>query len=486
MHPFDAITFHQLPPKPRPRAATSILDKGLGPDQVRDLLAVAGEWIDVSKLGWASARLTNAEALRQKVRIYKSAGVRVCTGGTFLEVAFAQERADAFLDGARDLEVDIIEVSNGSHPMTDVEKRGLITQSRDRGFVVWSEVGKKDAEEDARLTIDERISEIERDLSAGAERVILEARESGTVGIYDRLGRPSVELLERVVDRVGVEKLVFEAPQKDQQVWLIRRFGPSVNLGNVQPSDALALATLRTGLRSDTFVDFHLAGTDVYTALGTNGAIEARERGGIIVLVDALRASATIVTALAAGMASVNLVSLPEQCVGDVTAGERGGKKLPHVRHSNSPTELLRESYRGRELVLTTTNAAEVMLTAIGPGTELLVGTTLNARAVAAVALSRSAATKQPITLLMAGRNNAEAPEDSLAAGEIFHAMRGVRLHGPALPAAPALEAAFFASPSGQNLAALGYSEDIRFCAQRDIYDVVPQLRNGLLVPFRP
>jgi len=408
----------------------------------------------------------------------------VCSGGTFCELAFAQDRVAPFLAAARDLGLEMVEVSNGVHPMSDDDKTGLIAAACAAGFTVWSEVGKKDPEEDARLTIRDRIAAVERELQAGSAKVVLEARESGTVGIYDKSGKPAIELLDRIADRIGIDRLVFEAPLKAQQVWMIRHFGPTVNLANVGITEAIPLATLRTGLRGDTFADFHLGGVEVFVDLGINGAMAARERGGVVVMIDALRASATIVTALASGMRAVKLVATPDECVGEVTAGERGGRKLAHVDHGNSPTELLAQRYAGKQLTLTTTNGAEVLLTAAGPRSEVLVGTTLNARAVAAAATRLAEARGCPITLLEAGRNNGAAIEDALAAGEILRAMRGYRLHGAAPPTSSVLESEFVAGDSGVNLAALGYSEDVHFCAQVDLYDVVPHLEDGLLIPL--
>jgi phosphosulfolactate synthase (CoM biosynthesis protein A)/phosphosulfolactate phosphohydrolase-like enzyme len=483
-HPFAAIQHPTLPAKPRDVGLTSILDKGIGPAAAADHVAVAGEWIDVVKLGWATARLTAEPALRAKIDVYRRAGISVSTGGTFLEIAHAQDRVEPFLAAARELGFAMIEVSNGVHPMSEDDKLGLIQRARAAGFVVWSEVGKKDADEDARISLDERLDSIDRELAAGATKVILEARESGTVGIYDAGGRPATELIHRVVERVGTDRLVFEAPRKDQQLWMIRELGRDVNLGNVPLEEALALATLRTGLRGDTFAEMHLGGLDVYLGLGVHGAIEARARGGVVVLIDALRASSTIVTALASGMAAVRPVATPEECVGEVTAGERGGRKLPNVDHGNSPTEIMRAGHAGKTLVLTSTNGVECLLSAAGPDTTVLIGTTLNRRAVAAAAIRLAGRRAVPVTLLMAGRNNAQAAEDSLAASEIIRAMPGARIHGELPRLSAALEADFFASPAGQNLASLGYSEDVHFCAQLDRFDLVPVFVGGLLVPL--
>jgi phosphosulfolactate synthase (CoM biosynthesis protein A) len=224
-HPFDSISFPALPPKPRFAALTSVMDKGLGPAHVADQLAAVGEWIDVVKLGWATARLTPAETLRKKVEAYSAAGIPTCSGGTFLEIAFAQNRVQEFLEGARDLGLAMVEVSNGVHPMTDDDKLGLIARARKAGFRVWSEVGKKDPEDDARLSLEDRVDAVLRELDAGVEKVILEARESGTLGIYDRAGKPASELIHRIVERTGSERLIFEAPHKAQQLWMIRTFG---------------------------------------------------------------------------------------------------------------------------------------------------------------------------------------------------------------------------------------------------------------------
>ncbi len=486
-HAFPMIDVPELPAKPRLTGITSVLDKGLGPGRLADLLSVSHPWIDVVKLGWATARLQPETIVREKLAILAAHQVRACTGGTFLEVALAQGRADAFLDEAVRLGFPMVEVSNGVHPMTEDEKLGLIDRARARGLTVWSEVGKKEHEADARLGLAERVSALRAELDAGAERVILEARESGTVGIFDEAGEPIEELVARITEAVGRAAVVFEAPRKSQQVWLIRRLGNQVNLGNIAPDDALSLATLRTGLRGDTFRDFQMPGVKVFLELGVSGAVAARGRGGVVVLIDALRASATIVTALQMGMRSVRAVASVEECRGDVTAGERGGRKIPTLDHGNSPTELLArgEAYAGRSLVLTTTNGTECLLEAAGEDALVLIGTTLNAGSVGRRALALAEARDCPVTLLMAGRNNQACLEDELAASEILAAMGPTaRLQAPVPRASRGLEADFFRGASGANLVRLGYAEDVRYCAQLDTHQVVPVFRDGRLVPW--
>jgi phosphosulfolactate synthase (CoM biosynthesis protein A)/phosphosulfolactate phosphohydrolase-like enzyme len=484
-HPFEAIEYPHMTSKPRTTGLTSVLDSGAGLSETRDRIAIAGEWIDVVKLGWATARLTPGGELRKKIEAYSAAGIKVCTGGTFLEIALAQNRVQEFLHGARDAGFSMIEVSNGVHPMSEGDKLGLIARARAAGFTVWSEVGRKDADEDARIGIEERCAAITGELEAGADKVILEARESGTVGIYDRNGKPAAELIQRIVEQIPSTRLVFEAPRKEQQLWMIRTLGSEVNLGNVAPDEALALATLRTGLRGDTFREVHLRGLEIFLGLGTHGALEARARGGVTIMIDALRASATMIAALDMGMAAVKPVASPEECTGEVTAGERGGRKLPNCRHNNSPTELMRHDYAGKTLVLTSTNGAECLLSAAAPGNIVLVGSTLNRSAVARAAGQLARKRGGPITLLMAGRNNQYAPEDALAASEIARALPEARVHGE-LPSSAALEADFRASGSGRNLIALGYADDVRFCARLDASEVVPILVDGELVPLRP
>lgn len=483
-HPFEAIEIPSLADKPRSVGITSLLDKGLGVHAVADLVAIGGEWIDVVKLGWGTTRVVPGEVLKQKLQMYRDAGIAPSTGGTFLEIAYAQRQVDVYLDAARALGFEIVEVSNGVHPMTESDKLKLIAKVRHAGFRVWSEVGKKDPDEDARLGDAERVRAIELELQAGSEKVILEARESGNVGIYDRKGEPVRSLLNRVTEHVGIERVVFEAPRKSQQVWLIQHMGHEVNLGNVATADAVAVATLRFGLRGDTFADVHLPQIDVYTGVGLPGALEAKNRGGVVVIVDALRASSTIVAALAGGMAAVKPVATAEECIGEITAGERGGHTLTHCRHGNSPTELLRHDYKGKTLVLTTTNGVECLLASSSPATTVLIGTTLNRTAVGKLAERIARERHRPITLLISGRHNRETIEDALAAGEILRAMKGVRLLGKVLPQSADIERDFMAGSSGRNLVKLGFAEDIRFCAQCDVYDVVPVWRNGLLVQY--
>jgi phosphosulfolactate synthase len=175
--------------------------------------------------------------------------VTACIGGTLLEIAWAQGRADECLAWAEHAGFGAIEVSRGVVEMPIDAKRELIKKAAD-SFTVFAETGVKDAR--VMLSTRQWRDEIGEDLTAGAAWIITEARESGTVGIYDGAGCPRPDVIDAAVEAAGVERVLFEAPRKDQQAWLINRFGSDVNLANIAPDDVLPVTTLRLGLRADT------------------------------------------------------------------------------------------------------------------------------------------------------------------------------------------------------------------------------------------
>jgi phosphosulfolactate synthase (CoM biosynthesis protein A) len=241
-----------LPVKPREVGLTSVLDKGLGLHAMQDLVELAGPYIDVVKLGWGTAALYPASILASKIALLRSADIAVCPGGTLLEIAWAQARIEAFFAFAKAAGFTAVEVSDGTYAIPQRDKLALIARAARLGFRVVSEVGKKSPEEDAKLTPEQRVDLIRQELDAGAWKVILEGRESGTVGIYNTQGTVQSDLVDLLVAEFGVTSLIFEAPQKSQQVWLMRHYGSLVNLGNVPPEEVVSVATLRYGLRSDT------------------------------------------------------------------------------------------------------------------------------------------------------------------------------------------------------------------------------------------
>jgi phosphosulfolactate synthase len=242
--------FLDLPPrsvKPRAAGLTHVLDKGLPIGDLPGFLQAAAPHVDVWKLGWGTSYLEPDPAA--KVEILSAHDIRSCVGGTLLEAAWAQGKAKDLLGWAEDQGFPCVEVSNGAVAMPVADKRILIAEAADR-FTVLSEVGSKDPA--APVSAEEWADEVAGDLDAGASWVLTEGRESGTVGLYEPDGSVRDAVVEAVVERAGLVRLLFEAPRKDQQAWFINRFGPDVNLGNVALTDVVGLEALRLGLRADT------------------------------------------------------------------------------------------------------------------------------------------------------------------------------------------------------------------------------------------
>ncbi len=238
--------------KPRNTGVTLVLDKGIGLRQMEDLLASASEHMDLVKLGWGTAYVT--QDLRDKIKLYHQAGVPVYLGGTFLELAILQGRFDDYREAATSLGLAHVELSTGVIELSVEEKTGYIQQLK-KDFVVVSEVGSKSAQK--VLPAYKWIECIQAELDAGAWKVICEGRESGTVGLFHTDGEVKSGVVDEIVSRIDPSHLIFEAPQKAQQVWFIQKFGAEVNLGNIATGDVIPLETLRLGLRADTMADFH-------------------------------------------------------------------------------------------------------------------------------------------------------------------------------------------------------------------------------------
>lgn len=237
--------------KPRRTGLTAVMDKGLGLGAVQDVLSVAAEYIDLWKLAFGTAPLYPNGLLRSKVALLREHGVEPCPGGTLLESACLQGRAEELLYRCRDLGFPVVEVSDGTISMPAHQRRHLIQLARRLGFRVLSEVGKKRTED--QPTAAELIQQARADLECGVEQVIVEARESGRgVGVFDGHGQLRDSEVEAVAGALPPDRLIWEAPDKPQQQALILRFGPNVSLGNVAPVEALALEALRVGWRGDT------------------------------------------------------------------------------------------------------------------------------------------------------------------------------------------------------------------------------------------
>jgi phosphosulfolactate synthase len=249
----DLLELPQRAAKPRSEGITHVLDRGLSVSQIDGLVEVAGEYVDFVKLGWGTAVAT--QNLQAKLDRYREHGIPVMLGGTLTELAIAQNRLDRLVGWLHELGLEHIEVSDGTINLEHDRKLELINRLAQE-FTVLSEVGSKD---DTRIMAPYRwVEQIQSELEAGAWKVIAEARESGRVGIFRHDGEVRMGLIDEIVHAIEPQRILFEAPLKDQQVWFVRRLGPDVNLGNITPEDVLSLETVRVGLRSDTAVaDLH-------------------------------------------------------------------------------------------------------------------------------------------------------------------------------------------------------------------------------------
>ncbi len=224
---------------------THVLDKGLGPRGWEDVLEVAGDHISIIKLGWGTAAVTRN--LDRKLEVLREKPVVI--GGTFFEVVYTQDRLDDYKRWLRELGLTHVEISDWTIEIPRERKLELIADFA-RDFTVLSEVGSKDPS--VEYTAGEWIQWLQEELDAGAWKVITEAREGGTAGIFDTSGGVRTDLISEIAMAVGPVNVVFEAPTKAAQAWFIKTFGPSVNLGNIPPEEVIPLATLRLGLRGDT------------------------------------------------------------------------------------------------------------------------------------------------------------------------------------------------------------------------------------------
>ena len=246
--------------KPRATGYTMVLDKGLGMHATADLMQMAAHVIDSLKLTFGTSAFYEESVLREKIALVQDAGVDIYPGGTFLEAAVAQGKTAEYISRARELGFNTIEVSDGTIEMDAATRSDIVKRAKDAGFKVLTEVGKKDPKDAIETTT--MHEQIAADLAQGADKVIVEARESGHgVGIFDSSGDVQTDMVEEILGGINnVEDLIWEAPIKNQQQWLILEFGPNVNLGNIPPDDILALEALRCGMRGDT-LKRALAGT---------------------------------------------------------------------------------------------------------------------------------------------------------------------------------------------------------------------------------
>ncbi len=237
--------------KPREHGLNMVMDKGLSVRQAEDLVDVAGHLIDMVKLGFGTSYAT--ARLQEKVDLYKAADLKVYLGGTLFEAFVARGQFDDYRRLLDKLGVDAAEVSDGSINMEHDEKcRYINLLARDRTVV--SEVGSK--ESGILISPAKWVRMMNTELGAGSWKVIAEARESGTVGIYRPNGHAHTTLVNRIIAKVPAKDIIWEAPIKSQQIWFIKQLGANVNLGNISPDEVIALEALRMGLRGDTFFQY--------------------------------------------------------------------------------------------------------------------------------------------------------------------------------------------------------------------------------------
>jgi phosphosulfolactate synthase len=248
--PQDRNGFLDLParsPKPRTTGLTHVIDKGLNLREIEGMFDTAGEYVDVVKLGWGTSYVTRN--LEKKIALYRSFETPVVCGGTLFEAAVVRGKLDDYRRWLVDNRISHVEVSDGAIELPHERKLELISElSRD--FVVLSEVGSKDAE--VVFAPYQWVEWMTEELAAGAWKVITEARESGTAGVFRPTGEIRAGLIDEIVHGIAVGDIIFEAPTKESQAWFVRHLGPDVNLGNIPPEEIIPLETLRLGLRADT------------------------------------------------------------------------------------------------------------------------------------------------------------------------------------------------------------------------------------------
>ena len=236
--------------KPRESGYTMVMDKGLSLREAEDMIDSSGDFIDIVKLGWATSYVTSQ--LDQKIKLYQNAGIPCYLGGTLFEAFVIRDQFDDYMRVVDKYNLEHVEVSDGSITMDHDDKCDYI-EKISKNYTVLSEVGSKDA---AKIIPPYKwIDQMRTELEAGAWKVIGEARESGNVGLFRDSGEVRQGLVEEILTQIPKDKILWEAPQKSQQVWFIKLCGTNVNLGNIATNEIIPLETIRLGLRGDTFHD---------------------------------------------------------------------------------------------------------------------------------------------------------------------------------------------------------------------------------------
>jgi len=237
--------------KPRKTGVAMVMDKGLSIHEAENFVSVCADLTDFMKLGFGTSVVT--PGVKEKVRIYQDAGIRVYVGGTLFEAFLIRGKYDQYLRYIDNLGLDTIEISDGSM-VIEHERKCKYIRELSKNYTVLSEVGAKEA--GIVIAPSRWIEMMKTELASGSFMVIAEARESGTAGIYRPSGKAHTLLIKRILAEIDCDRILWEAPMKSQQAWFIQHFGANVNLGNIPPNEMIPLETLRLGLRGDTFFRF--------------------------------------------------------------------------------------------------------------------------------------------------------------------------------------------------------------------------------------
>jgi len=242
----------ERPIKPREKGVTMVMDKGLSLNEANNLIESSEQYIDIVKFGFGSGLLT--KKLKDKIKLYKKHNIKIYLGGTLFEAYIIRNMFKEYCELIKTLELDTVEVSDGCITMNHERKCDYINKLSNNNFTVFSEVGYKS--ESKIMGPSQWIDMMSKELEAGSWKVIAEARESGNVGLYRSGGEVRSDLIEEILINIPKDKILWEAPKKNQQVWFINLLGANVNLGNIGTNDVIPLECLRLGLRGDTFFNF--------------------------------------------------------------------------------------------------------------------------------------------------------------------------------------------------------------------------------------
>lgn len=241
----------ERPNKPRNEGLTMVMDKGLSLNEAENMIALKSDLTDIVKLGFGTSILT--KNIAEKIKLYQQSGMMVYTGGTLFEAFIVRNQFDDYCKLMDTLKLDMVEVSDGSM-FIEHDKKCEYIQKLSSNYKVISEIGSKD--ESVTIKNSDWVKFMKKELDAGSWKVIAEAREGGNVGVFDKNGLVKNDLIKEITKQISVTEILWEAPQKQQQVWFINNFGANVNLGNISPNDIISLECLRLGLRGDTFNNY--------------------------------------------------------------------------------------------------------------------------------------------------------------------------------------------------------------------------------------